>query len=90
MNEYLKFSDGSVIPGHAREGINALFLYLEDTGMEAAQALLSDPENVKTIIYHYYKVDLTFEGYTQLAAINEDGGIITAMLEKDGADNGEN
>ena len=86
MNEYVKFADGSIIPGHARKGVNALFLYLEGISKEAAQSLLSDPGNVKTIIYHYYKVDLVFEGYTELSVINQDGDIITAMLEKDGAE----
>ena len=88
MNEYLTFSNGTVIPGKAREDVNVLFVYLEGISMANAQTLLSNPDNVKTIIYHYYKVDLTFEGYTRLAVINDDGYRIIAMLEKDGVGNG--
>ena len=89
-NEYLKFGNGSVIPGRARENGDILFVYLLDTDMKTAAELLSDPDNTATIIYHYYKVDLTFEGFTEVNAINKDGSRIIAMLEKDGAGNGEN
>lgn len=90
MNECLTFSNGTVIPGKARESGNNLFVYLYGTSMENALALLTVPENVESIIYHYYKVDLTFVGYTTLVVTNNDGFRITAMLEKDGANNGSN
>lgn len=88
MNEYLKFSNGKVIPGKARESGNNLFVYLYDTSMDDALALLTVPENVETVVYHYYKVELTFTGYTRLVVANNDGYRISAMLEKDGVNNG--
>jgi hypothetical protein len=88
MDEYLKFGNDEIIPGKARESGNNLFVYLYDTSMDDALALLTVPENMETVIYHYYKVELTFTGYTKLAVANNEGYRISAMLEKDGANNG--
>ena len=37
-----------------------------------------------------WKVELVFEGYTKPVMINDEGTAITAMLVKDGANDGSN
>lgn len=87
MDEYLKFSDDSIDsihPGSAKQSGNILFVYLEDDPVDfnAAFLLLSDPNNVELITYHYYRVDLVFEGFTDLTLLQKDGKRVIAILEK--------
>lgn len=92
MDEYLAFGNSQEVKGKARQNDDILFVYLEDKTMDLYQAfaLLSVQENVEKIRYHYYKVDLIFEGYTRITLLNDDGNRITAMLVKDGANDGSN
>lgn len=92
MDEYLAFGNGQEVKGKARQNDDILFVYLEDKTMDLYQAfaLLSVQENVEKIRYHYYKADLIFEGYTRITLLNDDGNRITAILVKDGANDGSN
>ena len=88
MDEYLKFGNGETVKGKARQNFDTLFVYLEDETMNLYQAfaLLSVQENVQEILYHYYKADLVFEGFTRITSLSDDGHRITAVLKKDGAE----
>lgn len=94
MDQYLKMNDGTILAeSKAMEGVNGLYVNIQDpdTDLITAFGILSDPNKTKKIVYHYYKADLTFEGYTKIKSIQDEGAMITAMLLK-GEDegNGEN
>ena len=91
MDEYLVFLDETVHAGRARENGDILFVYIEDKPVDLSKAfyLLSDPENVKKITYHYYKAALIFEGFTELTSIQNDGNRIISVLKKGELNDGE-
>lgn len=86
MDEYLKLNDDTILKNSkARESKDILFVYIEDgTTFNEAFNLLSNAENVKKIIYHYYKSELSFEGFTRLVSMQDDGNRIIAVLKKEG------
>lgn len=89
MDQYLKLNDGTILPeSRAMEGVNGLYVNIQDpeTDLITAFRLLSDPEKTAQIVYHYYKAELTFEGYTRIKSIQDEGGMITAMLKKEDTD----
>ena len=92
MDESLTFNDGTKCKdSHAMEMGNGLYVYFgEGTSMIDVLLILSDSNKTSRIQYNYYKVQKVFEGYTRPATINDDGKAITAILEKDGANNGGN
>ena len=86
MDRYLTLSDGTILKNsHALQDRTTLFVYIEDEDVDFVKAYgyLSDPEKVKSIVYHYYKAVLTFEGFTRLTSIADEGGRILAVLRKD-------
>lgn len=91
MDRYLKLNDETVLKNsHALKDRNTLLIYIEDEDVDfvGAFGLLSDPEKVSTIIYHYYKAELTFEGFTKLTSLTDEGYRILATLRKEGTENG--
>jgi hypothetical protein len=72
------------------ESGNGLYLYFGGgISMMDVILLLSDSNKTSRIQYTYGKVELVFEGYTKPVMINDEGTAITAMLVKDGANDGE-
>lgn len=89
MDQYLKLNDGTILKdSRAMEGVTGLYVNIQDpdTNLIAAFGLLSDPDKTARIVYHYYKAELTFEGYTRIKSIQDEGGMITAMLKKEDTD----
>jgi hypothetical protein len=73
------------------ESGNGLYLYFGGgISMMDVLLLLSDSNKTSRIQYNYWKVELVFEGYTKPVMINDEGTAITAMLVKDGANDGSN
>jgi hypothetical protein len=71
------------------ESGNGLYLYFGGgISMMDVIRILSDSNKTSRIQYTYWKVELVFEGYTKLVMINDEGTAITAMLVKDGVNNG--
>lgn len=91
MEQSLTFNDGTICKdSHAMESRNGLYLYFGGgISMMDVIRILSDSNKTSRIQYTYWKVELVFEGYTKLVRINDEGTAITAMLVKDGANNGE-
>jgi hypothetical protein len=73
------------------ESGNGLYLYFGGgISMMDVLLLLSDSNKTSRIQYTYGKVELVFEGYTKPVMTNDEGTAITAMLVKDGANDGSN
>lgn len=94
MDRYLQMNDGTILKdSYALESRYGLIVNILDESYNIIKAfsLLTDQEAVRKILYHYYKAELTFEGYTNIVSIQIDRDRITAILtkEKDGANDGE-
>lgn len=94
MDEYLKLNDETVLKdSRAVESVNGLFLSIKDPdcGIVDVFNKLADPSKTKKITFHYYKVELVFDGYTQIVAIQDEGNLISVVLKKGkvGTVNGE-
>ena len=91
MEQSLTFNDGTICKdSHAMERGNGLYLYFGGgISMMDVILLLSDSNKTSRIQYTYWKVELVFEGYTKPVMIYDEGTAITAMLVKDGANDGE-
>jgi hypothetical protein len=72
------------------ESRNGLYLYFGGGISMMDVLLLSDSNKTSRIQYTYGKVELVFEGYAKPVMINDEGTAITAMLVKDGANDGSN
>lgn len=94
MDEYLKLNDETVLKdSRAVESVDGLFLSIKDSdyGIVDVFNKLADPSKTKKITFHYYKVELVFDWYTQIVAIQDEGSLISAVLKKGkvGTVNGE-
>ena len=91
MEQSLTFNDGTICKdSHAMESGNGLYLYFYGgISMMDVIRILSDSNKTSRIQYTYWKAELVFDGYTKPVMINDDGTAITAMLVKDGANDGE-
>ena len=91
MEQSLTFNDGTICKdSHAMESGNGLYLYFGGgISMMDVILLLSDSNKTSRIQYTYWKVELVFEGYIKPVMIHDEGTAITAMLVKDGANDGE-
>ncbi len=92
MKQSLKFNDGTVCENsHAMENGYGLYIYLGGgISMIDALGILSDSKKTSQIQYNYNKVKLVFDGYTKPVTINDIGTAITAIMVKDGEQNGKN
>ena len=92
MEQSLTFNDGTIYKdSHAMESGNGLYLYFGGgISMMDVILLLSDSNKTSRIQYTYWKVELVFEGYIKPVMIHDEGTAITAMLVKDGANDGSN
>lgn len=91
MDRYLTLSDGTDLKNsHALQDRTTLFVYIEDEDVDFKKAFgyLSDPEKVSHIVYHYYKAELIFDGYTKLTSMTDEGGRVLAVLRKEVTENG--
>ena len=92
MEQSLTFNDGTICKdSHAMEMGNGLYVYFGG-GLSIIDVLLilSDNDKTSRIQYNYNKVTLIFDGYTKPVTINDEGTAITAILAKDGANDGSN
>lgn len=92
ITQTLIFSDGTELEkSHALKGRHELYIYVEDSEktLTSVFTILSYPEKTKRIIYKFDNVELTFDGYTKLISIRDEGNGITAILEKGGLTDGE-
>lgn len=91
MEQSLTFNDGTICKdSHAMETRNGLYLYFYGgISMMDVIGILSDSNKTSRIQYTYWKAELVFDGYTKPVMINDEGTAITAMLVKDGANDGE-
>lgn len=84
MNEYLKLSNGTIFPNSkAYEDGTGLEVIIADDDIRKVRDAFSVKDNAKQIIYHYYKVDLVFDGYTNLISTMRDGNRINVRLVKE-------
>ena len=92
MEQSLTFNDGTICKdSHAMESRNGLYLYFGGgISMMDVIRILSDSNKTSRIQYNYWKVELVFDGYTKPVMIHDEGTAITAMLVKDGANDGSN
>jgi hypothetical protein len=89
MERYLKLNDGTILSdSQAYDDGNGLNVIIGDKSLDILQTilLLSNKENTKRIIYHYYKAELVFDGYTKLVSVRDEGTIITVTLKKEDSD----
>ena len=92
MDEYLKLNDETVLKNsRAIESQYGLFVYINDPDYDIikAFALLSNKAATQRITFHYYKAEVVFEGYTEIASIAIEQTRIVATLIKEGAGNDE-
>lgn len=85
MNRCIKLNDGTILSdSQAYDSGNGLTVIIGDKSLDILHTalLLSNKENTQKIIYHYYKVDIVFDGYTELKSVQDDGKQIVAMLVK--------
>ena len=88
MDEYLKLNDETVLKdSRAIESQYGLFVYINDPDYDIikAFALLSNKAATQRITFHYYKAEVVFEGYTEIASIAVEQTRIVATLIKEGA-----
>lgn len=89
MERYLKLNDGTILSdSQAYDDGKGLNIIIGDKSLDILQTvlLLSNKENTQKIIYHYYKVELVFDGYTKLVSVRDEGTMITATLKKEASD----
>lgn len=85
MAQMLILNDGTILdPAHAILAGNVLYIYLDGTvTLEAAFALLIDPDKTARITSQEFGVVTEYEGYTDLFCIRrEDNGQVNAGLKK--------
>ena len=84
MPERLTFENGFIVENSSAILAGSLFLYMRGISRRKAFDLLIEPLNTAEIIYTQMNGDMvTYTGYTKLTAVrDEDGGLITAMLDK--------
>lgn len=88
MDQYLIMNNGVVLKdSRAIESQYGLFVYINDPDYDIVKAfsLLTDKLATNRIVFHYYKAELVFEGYTGIASIAVEQTRIVATLIKDGA-----
>lgn len=80
LNDGTVFENGS----HALKSYNTLYIYVTDgTGIKGVFDAFIDPEKTAHIEYNYYGAALSFDGFTKLIAVRDEGhGLVTAVLEK--------
>lgn len=83
--ETLTFNDGTVLEysnAHLSDG--RLFIYIQNgMSMQEVFSLLIDPEKTEKIISNGPGKEKTYEGYTRLMTVNDEGNdLITAMLKQ--------
>ena len=89
MERYLKLNDGTILEdSQAYDDGKGLNIIIGDKSLDILQTvlLLSNKENTQRIIYHYYKVELVFDGYTKLVSVRDEGTMITVTLKKEDSD----
>jgi hypothetical protein len=89
MERYLKLNDGTILAdSQAYDDGKGLNIIIGDKSLDILQTvlLLSNKENTQRIIYHYYKVELVFDGYTKLVSVRDEGTMITVTLKKEDSD----
>ena len=85
MEQYLETGNGIKLnDSYARESLYGLFVYIQDPEYDMVKALiiLMNEKATQNIKYHYFKVDIVFNGYTKLKSVQDDGKRIIAMLVK--------
>lgn len=85
MDRFIKLNDGTILSdSQVYDNGKGLNFIIGDKSLDILQTvlLLSKKENTQKIIYHYYKAELVFEGYTKLVSVRDEGNCITAMLVK--------
>lgn len=92
MEQSLTFNDGTICENsHAMEMGHGLYVFFGGgISMVDVLRILSDSEKTSRIQYNYNKVTLVFEGYTKPVTVNDEGTAITAILAKDGTNDGSN
>lgn len=86
MNEYLRLNNGAILQDSKayNDGIGLELIIGDDADdIREVRKLLSVKEITEKIVYHYYGVDISFEGFTKLASVKMDGKKISARLEKE-------
>lgn len=84
MEEKLKLNDGTEFGNHshALQSGDNLFVYISDgSDIKTVFEAFIEPEKTKRIEYVYFGSVLTFDGFTKLVAVRDEGnGLITANL----------
>ena len=89
MDRFLKLNNGTILSdSQAYDDGKGLNIIIGDKSLDVLQTvlLLSKKENTQKIIYHYYKAELAFEGYTKLVSVRDEGTMITVTLKKEDSD----
>lgn len=86
MDEYLKLKDETILAdSKAYETGDSLYVLIKAPGMSIVEVfnLLADPEKTGSIVYHYYKAELVFDGYTDIESIAKEKTRVVATLVKE-------
>ena len=80
----LTLNDGTVLTGDLLENGDdrIIFVYLDGMSIQEGFRLFIDPEKTKRIVAESSGVERTYEGYTQLTAINNEFGNCNITMQK--------
>lgn len=80
MVDRITLNDGTVLEGHILENGDGqmIFVYLDGMSLTDGFVIFNDPERTKRI----YAGEKTYEGYTQLWAINNEFGNCNVTMRK--------
>lgn len=79
----IRLSDGTILEGaYLIDGTVQLFLYIPGGTMRDVFDLLMDPAATASMTFEDGPVESTYEGFTKLTAISDEGDMITAVMKE--------